>query len=443
MLKRVNKTLIASSIALSLSSMSIYAQDVEVDEGVQLGFDIIFGQGEQANQFINLDSGNSLLSVDQWYEIQAYANEALALPADDNAAFRAFVQFPEDATEAEFNQSYVNLENTFTAIHQHAFEWNESLYPNMVDLALRLGNYTDIHTRYIERVHGELDDIVCRALAEVDCEDENGAIIEHDDEYTVEMAIRDLETASRYLSRLKTFSDAREAETNTVKDNLATFNATLEVQSQNLSSSYQAFAELIDEDHLDELQSTVDELLRDRKQLRKELNEANRNFRIAAATGPGGMMAYAAISAAQGKEFDPAEIKKQINKINRQLAEARAEHQHAANMHLSLTLSQDATVEMSNAITTAEPHLRAVQSHWQGLSASFDDLSGYLDFAVDSLEFASDPEGFLEDIAYELQDFAQVDINDADDTWQEIGDKARSFAQNAYLTIEIDDTLGN
>ena len=96
MFNTLKKSALSTSIALSLlglgSIAQVQAQDLPNIDPIE--FDTFEGDFEGNPLFIDVGSDTSLLSISEWYQIQAYAQGAIGLP-NTEPELRAVTRFPE------------------------------------------------------------------------------------------------------------------------------------------------------------------------------------------------------------------------------------------------------------------------------------------------------------------------------------------------------------
>lgn len=403
MFNTLKKSALSTSIALSLlglgSIAQVQAQDLPNIDPIE--FDTFEGDFEGNPLFIDVGSDTSLLSISEWYQIQAYAQGAIGLP-NTEPELRAVTRFPESD---EFTDAYRALLGDFQNVYTSGDSWNRTLYPNLVQLALDLANYGDTHAALIQPLITQL------------------TLLQATFDPTQQENHR--QAAIGLLNALTSFSNARAADTQAAIDSLMNFRADVEAQSVSLDQREVDFQDMLDEDRVSQLQADIQDLNSRISQANSDLSEAERNLGLSAI---GGVLGLAIGGGVFGSQI--AELKGVISDLNNQLDQAEADLEHAMHLAASYELARDKVVEIDGLIDAALPHIRTVLAHWQGIGSDFTNLK-------ENLEVTGGDNGLGNANAYASAFLANVGLGRVQENWFEISQKARTFAQNAYVIVEV------
>ncbi|NQZ93202.1 MAG: alpha-xenorhabdolysin family binary toxin subunit A [Moritella sp.] len=391
-----------SLLALSVvGSTLLHAQTIT--EIPPLDYDTI--QGDIAGDSLFLDTGSdtSLLSTTEWYQIQAYATAAIALPKTE-ASLRTLTKFPADD---DFSYEYQNLLTEFTNINQSGHDWNSNIYPSIVDLALQLANYGDIHPQLILPLMNQLTQLQQNALA-----------------FNLSAAATNRDAALSFLGVLKNFTTIQQQATTKAVEDLKQFAADVEAQKAQLDVIEGDFSTLLSSDSISTLRNNINLLNSEIAGYRSDLSEAKRNIGLCAIGGPLVLTICGSIEGARKVRLDNL-----IEDVNNQINAANASLEHAVNLAASYEIAHSNINEMLTHIENALPQLKKVQLHWQGLESDFDSLTTSLN-SLDSEDALRNANLLVAGIV--SSPLAGV----VGPKWQEISTKARRFAQNAYVIME-------
>ena len=391
-----------SLLALSIvGSTLLHAQTVA--EIPPLDYDTIQGNFEGDSLFLDTGSDTSLLSTTEWYQIQAYATAAIALPKTE-ASLRTLTKFPAND---EFTFQYQNLLTEFTNINQSGHDWNSNIYPSIVDLALQLANYSDIHPQLIQPLMDQLTQLQQNAFA-----------------YNLSAAATNRDAALSFLNVLKNFTHIQQQATTKAVEDLKQFSADVESQKAQLDITEGDFSTLLNSDSISTLRNNISLLNSEIAGYRSDLSEAKRNIGLCAIGGPLVLTICGSIEGARKVRLDNL-----IEDINNQINAANASLEHAVNFAASYEIAHSNINEMLTHIENALPQLKKVQLHWQGLESDFDSLTTSLN--------SLDSEDALRNANLVVAGIVSSPLaGTVGPKWLEISNKARQFAQNAYVIME-------
>jgi len=391
-----------SLLALSIiGSTLLHAQTVT--EIPPLDYDTLQGDFEGDSLFLDIGSDTSLLSTAEWYQIQAYATAAVALPKTE-ASLRTLTKFPAND---EFTFQYQNLLTEFTNINQSGHDWNSTIYPSIVDLALQLANYGDIHPQLILPLMNQLTQLQQNALA-----------------FNLSAAATNRDAALSFLNVLKNFTHLQQQATTKAVEDLKQFSADVEAQKAQLDVIEGDFSTLLNSDSISTLRNNISLLNTEIAGYRSDLSEAKRNIGLCAIGGPLVLTICGSIEGARKVRLDNL-----IEDVNNQINAANASLEHAVNLGASYEIAHSNINEMLTHIENALPHLKKVQLHWQGLESDFDALTTSLN--------SLDSEDALRNANLLVAGIVSSPLAGAvGPKWLEISNKARQFAQNAYVIME-------
>lgn len=401
-LQRINKTITASTFALSLIAASILPAQAETTID-PVHYDTVIGAN---SQFIDLDSDEFLLQQEEWYTIQAYVEEALRLPITETSMINAFA-IPSNVSFTTFQA----LLEEYVEVNATADSWNRTIYPSMVSLALELSNYADIHSLFIAPL---LDSLVSMKSA---------ALIND-----LSTAETHRQTAIALLNILKSYSETRQADTATAESDLLNFAADIALQSGQLDTLRTTHAEYLLDDGSD-LKRQIAEIQARVTQLNAEYDKY---VTIAATTVTYawvpvyGILAAVPVAAVYGDKAEKA--RKERNQLKDDIKALQEQLTYRENIYVSYQDSYTSIIAMENKIRAAIPHVNKLKGHWQGINADFTTM----------LELISSTEGVngLENaIALVGSITAQISVGQIQTEWQEISAKATKFAQNAYIVV--------
>ncbi|KXO12556.1 Pesticidial crystal protein cry6Aa [Moritella sp. JT01] len=391
-----------SLLALSVvGSTLLHAQTVT--EIPPLDYDTIQGDFGGDSLFIDTGSDTSLLSSAEWYQIQAYATAAVSLPKTE-ASLRTLTKFPAND---EFTYEYQNLLTEFTNINQSGHDWNSTIYPSIVDLALQLANYGDIHPKLILPMIEQITQLQQNAIS-----------------FNLSAAAVNRDAALAFLNVLKNFTHLQQQATTKAVEDLKQFSADVEAQKAQLDVIEGDFSTLLSSATISTLRENIRLLSDEIAGYRSDLSEAKRNIGLCAIGGPLVLIICGSIEGARKDRLDNL-----IEDVNNQINSANASLEHAVNLAASYELAHSNIDDMLTHIENALPKLKKVQQHWQGLESDFDSLTTSLN--------SLDSDDALRNANLMVAGIVSSPLAGAvGPKWLEISTKARRFAQNAYVIME-------
>ncbi len=389
-----------------VSTMTIYADDLpEIDP---LIYDTITGEN---GQFIDVDSEEFLLHKEEWFTIQAYIHEALRLPITETSMIDAFA-IPE---EVKFD-TFQALLNEYKKVHATADNWNQNIYPNIVNLALELGNYADTQIAFFGPLLEALD--AMHDAAKVN---------------DMDAAETHRESAIALLNIQREFAVERHESTAQTEEDLMNFSADLLVQEGQLSTLYDIYDDYLRDDG-SELRVRIAEI----NQRISELNaEYDKYVTIASTTVTYawvpffGILAAAPVAGVYGDKAERVRIERNQLKIN--LAELQKQLTYRENIYISYQQAYTGIVNIQNKLDTAIPHVNKLKGHWQSINTDFDTV-------LDLIGAAAGPDGLENALAFVASITAKTSLAQIQTNWQNIGNKAIQFAQNANVIV-VDEAL--
>ncbi|MGF1704246.1 alpha-xenorhabdolysin family binary toxin subunit A [Photobacterium makurazakiensis] len=401
MLNKSKKHFIALTVlGLSISPILDAQANTEIPA---IDYDAIQGDFGDDLLFIDTGSDTSLLSISEWYQIQAYATAAVSLPRTE-ASLRVLTKLPD---QADFSYQYQNLLTEFQSIYNSGHEWNSSLYPEIVDLALKLANYADIHPQLIVPLMDQLTQLQQNALM-----------------MNLPAAAVNRDAAISFLNVLINFTKDQQQSTSDAVENLKQFSAEVETQKAQLDGIEASFGDLLNQSTISDFREKVRLLNEEIAGERSHLDETKRNIGLCSIGGPLVLLICGSIEGAQKER-----IEKRIADLNEEINSAQQDLEHAINLSASYEIAHTNIDDMITHINNALPKFKKVQQHWQELESDFDSLIT----ALNSL----DSDDALRNANLLVAGIVSSPIAaTVGPKWSDISTKARTFAQNAYVIVE-------
>nr|WP_254796306.1 alpha-xenorhabdolysin family binary toxin subunit A [Moritella viscosa] len=295
----------------------------------------------------------------------------------------------------------------FTNINQSGYDWNSKIYPSIVDLALQLANYGNIHPQLIQPLMNQLTQLQQNAFA-----------------YNLSAAATNRDAALSFLNVLKNFSHKQQQATTKAVEDLKQFAADVEAQKAQLDVIEGDFSTLLSSATISTLRENIRLLNDEIAGYRSDLSEAKRNIDLCAIGGPLVLTICGSIEGARKVRLDNL-----IEEIDNQINAANTSLEHAVNLAASYELAHSNINDMLTHIENALPQLKKVQLHWQGLESDFDSLTTSLN--------SLDSEDALRNANLVVAGIVSSPLaGTVGPKWLEISNKARQFAQNAYVIVE-------
>ncbi|WP_298773485.1 alpha-xenorhabdolysin family binary toxin subunit A [uncultured Shewanella sp.] len=402
-MKKTTQKIIKSVFALSLISASVitsaYATTIN-----PIDYDTVTGTN---GQFIDLESDAFLLKQEEWYTIQAYVEEAMRLPLTEASMINAFA-IPSNV---EFTTFQPLLEE-YVSVNTTADNWNRTIYPGIVSLALELSNYADIHAMFMQPL---LDSLVTMKTAAM-----SGDLATAETQRAVSISL---------LNILKSYAVTREADTAQAETDLLNFAADIALQSGQLDTLRTTHAEYLLDDGSD--------LKRQIAEIQARVNQLNAEYdkyvTIAATTVTYawvpvyGILAAAPVAGIYGDKAEKA--RKERNQLKADIKVLQEQLTYRENIYVSYQKSYTSIIGMEDKIRAAIPHVNKLKGHWQGINADFNVM-------LEHISSTEGENGLDNALALVASITASLTVSQIQTEWQEISAKATEFAQNAYIIVE-------
>ncbi|RXE86966.1 alpha-xenorhabdolysin family binary toxin subunit A [Pseudoalteromonas sp. A757] len=398
---KLKKSAIAIVTSLQLFGLSQLATaNTAVPEISPIMYDTLQGDIEGSPLFIDVGSDNFLLTQEQWHTIQVFAESAVSLP-NNEAAFRSATRYPADTP---LNNDYIALMTTFESINASGQNWNHKLYPSIIDLATKLANYSDTHVLLIQPFIDELTKL-------------HNASLSGD----LQAAEQSRQVAISFLNTFMNFVDGNLTKTQTVVDQLVTFQGDLTTHSGQLNTLEGTFEDILNKDQPANIRDRISTLQRRLNDLNDEKSDLKTGIGLSSLGGVLGLIIGGSIQGAQLEE-----VKSEINKVESQIETANKELAHAMSLAASYQIAKGQVEGMNEKIETALGNVRKVQVHWQSLYGDMQSLRDVL------TQLNSD--NALRNANVIVAGIVSSPLaSNASNSWKDIADKARAFLQNAYL----------
>ncbi|MBW3695898.1 hypothetical protein EK599_09340 [Vibrio sp. T187] len=408
-MKKLKQALTLSAISLSLISASVvantYPTGVEASPSTQqeispITYQTIMGEN---GAFIDLETDDFILNQKEWFQIQAYVEGALALPITE-ASMKSTLSIPNDIPFSNFQA----LVEQYAKIHDNAFYWKKDLYPSIVNLSLSLANYTQIKDYMIQPLSNALNEMLSKAFSPLP-----------DDIAAVE---RNRKLAIAYLKSLQNFSTRYQNEVSTVGDNLLEFSAKLDTQKIQLD-----VLEGTHNGYLSDDGSALQQQVNDINARIKQLNDDYNHYVTVAATAVTYAWFPMVAVPIMGVYGDKAEKARKLrNELQNEVKDLQSQLTYTQKIYNSYHRSSESIDVISTKIENAIPHINNLKLNWQKMNADFSSLIAALDEAETNTEILKDDA--LLGAAGALANTAIAEMN-----WNNISEKAKAFANNAYI----------
>ncbi|MEZ8018372.1 alpha-xenorhabdolysin family binary toxin subunit A [Vibrio splendidus] len=408
-MKKITKTLVLSSISIGLLSSFAFtsqAASVQINQASaeqnipQITYDTIIGEN---GVFIDLETDNFILKQQEWYQIQAYVEGALALPVTE-ASMKSTLSIPNDIPFSNFQA----LVEQYSSIHDTAFYWKKDLYPSIVDLSLSLANYAQIKDYMLNPLSDALNEMLTKAFSPLP-ED-------------IEAVERNRKMAIAYLKSLQNFSMRYQQEVSDVGGSLLEFSATLDTQKLQLD-----VLEGTHNGYLSDDGSALQQRVNDINARITQLNKDYTHYVTVASTA----VTYAWFPLVAGPIMgvfgDKAEKARKLrNELQNEVKELQEQLTYTQKIYNSYHRSSESIDVISQQIENAIPHINKLKLNWQKMNADFTSLLVALEQAQDNADIMKD-DTMLGAIG------ALANTTVAESNWTNISEKAKSFANNAYI----------
>ncbi|RLQ20045.1 alpha-xenorhabdolysin family binary toxin subunit A [Vibrio sp. SBT000027] len=408
-MKKITKTLVLSSISIGLLSSFAFtsqAAPVQVNQASaeqnipQVTYDTIIGEN---GVFIDLDTDNFILKQQEWYQIQAYVEGALALPVTE-ASMKSTLSIPNDIPFSNFQA----LVEQYSNIHDTAFYWKKDLYPSIVDLSLSLANYAQIKDYMLTPLSDALNEMLAKAFSPLP-ED-------------IEAVERNRKMAIAYLKSLQNFSMKYQQEVSDVGGNLLEFSATLDTQKLQLD-----VLEGTHNGYLSDDGSALQQRVNDINARITQLNKDYTHYVTVASTAVTYAWFPLVAGPIMGVYGDKAEKARKLrNELQNEVKELQEQLTYTQKIYNSYHRSSESIEIISQQIENAIPHINKLKLNWQKMNADFTSLLVALEQAQDNADIMRD-DTMLGAIG------ALANTTVAESNWSNISEKAKAFANNAYI----------
>ncbi|PMN96737.1 hypothetical protein BCT19_07185 [Vibrio splendidus] len=408
-MKKITKTLVLSSISIGLLSSFAFtsqAAPVQINQASaeqnipQVTYDTIIGEN---GVFIDLDTDNFILKQQEWYQIQAYVEGALALPVTE-ASMKSTLSIPNDIPFSNFQA----LVEQYSNIHDTAFYWKKDLYPSIVGLSLSLANYAQIKDYMLTPLSDALNEMLAKAFSPLP-ED-------------IEAVERNRKMAIAYLKSLQNFSMKYQQEVSDVGGNLLEFSATLDTQKLQLD-----VLEGTHNGYLSDDGSALQQRVNDINARITQLNKDYTHYVTVASTAVTYAWFPLVAGPIMGVYGDKAEKARKLrNELQNEVKELQEQLTYTQKIYNSYHRSSESIEIISQQIENAIPHINKLKLNWQKMNADFTSLLVALEQAQDNADIMRD-DTMLGAIG------ALANTTVAESNWSNISEKAKAFANNAYI----------
>ncbi|CAK1712137.1 exported hypothetical protein [Vibrio crassostreae] len=408
-MKKITKTLVLSSISIGLLSSFAFtsqAAPVQINQASaeqnipQVTYDTIIGEN---GVFIDLDTDNFILKQQEWYQIQAYVEGALALPVTE-ASMKSTLSIPNDIPFSNFEA----LVQQYSSIHDTAFYWKKELYPSIVDLSLSLANYVQIKDFMLNPLSDALNEMLAKAFSPLP-ED-------------IEAVERNRKVAIAYLKSLQSFSMRYQQEVSDAGGNLLEFSATLDTQKLQLD-----VLEGTHNSYLSDDGSALQQRVNDINARITQLNKDYTHYVTVASTAVTYAWFPLVAGPIMGVYGDKAEKARKLrNELQNEVKELQEQLTYTQKIYNSYHRSSESIDMISQQIENAIPHINKLKLNWQKMNADFTSLLVALEQAQNNADIMKD-DAMLGAIG------ALANTTVAESNWSNISEKAKAFANNAYI----------
>ena len=391
--------LISVGVQASASIQSLTSTPTEQQVG-RISYDTIIGQN---GSFIDLKTGEFVLNQNEWFQIQAYVEGALSLPITA-ASMKSAFSIPDNVPISNFTA----LLEQYNEVHTEALYWKRDLYPRIVNLALSLSNYNDIQKIFIRPLSDQLTIIISKSSSLLAA-----------DVQAVEQA---RQLAIGYLSALKNFSVANHNKVEKANQDLLSFSAKLEAQKLQLDALRSTHSGYLEDDG-SALQQRVNELNSRIDQLNKDYDH---NVTVAATALPYAWMPMVSLPI-MGVYGDKAEQARKLrNQLQGEATELEAQLSTTQKVYNSYQRSTGSINIILDKIEKVLPSVNKLKLHWQRMNTDFESL-------IIALEAAKSSTEIIQSNALIAAAQAIANTAVAEQNWSHISDKAKAFANNAYI----------
>jgi hypothetical protein len=351
-----------------------------------------------------------VLSRTEWYLIQTYVIDALALPTTNDAFLKACedasktltppptttMEAPQDLTQ------FTALLNAYTAIKSHCSEWQTKTYPAIVSLA------SDIYT------YGHNDAPIYYPPILVQAE-----ILEDDpgNEAARKKLLAILKNLQAKAQEHQTKAQDAYQKVQTFASQTAADKAVLGDEKSGLTKTYN--------DKIgkggDETTRLVNAIAAKQSELKDHNEEYHRDVVIAATTptyvfiAPVGTISAIVVAGVYGKRA--TDMLEQIHADEAKIAELEGQLRTNANILLVLNGAQAGLKAISGALAKALPVIQNVEKIWGSIANNIAAIINLIDTNI-----AQAPPAIM-----------SLGVGDAVQAWKDVAETANGFRVNAYV----------
>ena len=412
----MKKTFLLSTICLSLISTGVSATLFSNGPSTQLNATIeeISVKAITADEgvFIDTDSDEFVLERKEWQQIKAYVKSALKLPTTE-AQMRSLFKIHSD--EIEFSRFEAVLDQ-YNDIKSSAKHWDTALYPDIISLALSLGNYNGIRERFTQRITDSLNTIIEKAFST-------------DEESQLELE-KARQMAIALLSTLQSFSEQYQSQAAKAHSDLLEYATQMEEQRQQL--------QVLLDTHGQELENDGSELKEKLATLNNQITDLNAEYDHYVAVSASAVVYVWApmfsipVMGAFGKYAEDVRYKR--NRILEEVEVLSQKLSTREKIYASYDASAKSIDQIYNKLNDAIPHVNDVKLHWQKINAEFTTL-------IKALNNAQGKGSILQSNSFLSAAHSLANTTTVESNWSEISRKAKRFVENAYQQVQEGEAL--
>ncbi|MCD1257244.1 alpha-xenorhabdolysin family binary toxin subunit A [Paenibacillus athensensis] len=363
---------------------------------IRLNTALNFGPGQlrqesqQGNQYV--------LSRADWAAIQAYAQNGLSLPTNDEE-FRVYANLKPGASIPNISDIY----DAYKKVHEHCNTWQHDTFPQTVSLASDLVNYNTYTKTYYPALQKRIDDYL---------------------ENPTDKVLKELTAIINLLQKKATEFHDRAVAAETAVTKFADDTANDQTVIQKLDENYNK--QMNDEDGVvTKLKKQISDLT---DQFNKLNDEYNRDVVIAATTPTYawatifGFIAAVVVAGTYGAAA--AACKRQMDEIQKQINSLTTELNTDLNILAALTSASKSLGFIKESINNALPALQKAKGSWKALA---DDLKSLQDLIKNAIS-DQDPELW------------NLGLDAAADSWAKVGQDADDYRHFAFVTFVTSQT---
>ncbi|OON68224.1 alpha-xenorhabdolysin family binary toxin subunit A [Hymenobacter sp. CRA2] len=346
-----------------------------------------------------------LLSKAEWYAIQVYVTDALALPITDEAFKKSLgAGAPADLKD------FVELIDCYKAINTHCNTWKKTTYPASVDLASDIVSYNLKVPTYYGAIQKEAD-ILTEDPDNAQAQKALKAILDNLSKSAQDKADR----AGAVYKQVAEFATQTEADKATL---LGPDGKSGLVKKYN--EKYGTTSK--------EVQDLTKQIADEQAIVKKATDEYNYDVTVAATTPtyawliPEGLIAAAVVAGVYGHRATAAldtihAAQAKIDKMNAQLAAD-------ANLLIAIHNAEIGMTRITQDLAQALPVIQKIQGIWGALHADLQNIVSLID----------------QDIRQALPIIMNLGIEEAIVAWKNVATEANDYRTNAYISIDGNST---